>query len=146
MAGAGMRAGLPQQDTEAVAGPASALAPSASAASLKLRGLTPGTTAGLHSHSNSSSSYVSGQVGGPGRIAPAHSALLRTSSSDATASGSLTVRPPPDLHFVSRKPAPRLTSTKSHWTQVLRRVQVVRRDELLSGLHWQVTISAGHKL
>mmetsp|Transcript_535 Transcript_535/g.1611 ORF Transcript_535/g.1611 Transcript_535/m.1611 type:complete len:721 (+) Transcript_535:147-2309(+) len=83
--------GLPQQDTEAVAGPASALAPSASAASLKLRGLTPGTTAGLHSHSNSSSSYVSGQVGGPGRIAPAHSALLRTSSSDATASGSLTV-------------------------------------------------------
>ena len=98
-------AGDAQQDTEAVAGPASALALSASAASLKMRGLPPGSggSSTVHSHSNSSSSFVGGQVGGAGRgAAPGHPALdrldrLRSACSEAATSGSVTVRAQPPL-------------------------------------------------
>ena len=88
-----------------MAGPASAVAPSASAANLKLRGLGPGSGSGagstgaLHSHSNSGCSYVSGQVAngraGPGAGGHGHSTLVR-SVSDAADSGSLTVTAPPE--------------------------------------------------
>ncbi len=107
-------AGEAQQDTEAVAGPASALALSASAASLKMRGLPPGSggSSAVHSHSNSSSSFVSGQVGGAGRgSAPGHPALdrldrLRTACSEAATSGSVTVRASPPLPYAAWTAAP----------------------------------------